>query len=47
VRVEYNPTEISYENLLDLFWDHHDPTTLNRQVFYDPSPFGIPPDEDN
>lgn len=31
VRVEYNPTEVSYENLLGLFWDRHDPTTLNRQ----------------
>lgn len=32
VRVQYNPAEVSYESLLDVFWDRHDPTTLNRQV---------------
>ncbi len=31
VQVEYNPDEISYEKLLDVFWNNHDPTTLNRQ----------------
>ncbi|WP_142847750.1 peptide-methionine (S)-S-oxide reductase MsrA [Telmatospirillum sp. J64-1] len=31
VQVEYDPTRISYEDLLDLFWQIHDPTTLNRQ----------------
>lgn len=31
VRVQYNPAEVSYESLLDVFWDRHDPTTLNRQ----------------
>jgi peptide-methionine (S)-S-oxide reductase len=31
VQVEYNPTQISYEKLLDVFWENHDPTTLNRQ----------------
>ena len=31
VRVEYDPDRVSYEQLLDLFWDMHDPTTPNRQ----------------
>ena len=31
VEVEYNPAMLSYEELLTLFWDTHDPTTLNRQ----------------
>ena len=31
VEVEYDPNEISYEELLDIFWNNHDPTTLNRQ----------------
>jgi len=31
VEVIYNPEVISYQELLDLFWDIHDPTTLNRQ----------------
>ena len=31
VRVEYDPQEISYEELLNAFWDCHNPTTLNRQ----------------
>ena len=31
VEVEYNPDEISYETLLDVFWNNHNPTTLNRQ----------------
>jgi peptide-methionine (S)-S-oxide reductase len=31
VQVEYNPDRIGYEELLELFWRIHDPTTLNRQ----------------
>lgn len=31
VQVEYNPSTVSYEELLELFWKVHDPTTLNRQ----------------
>ena len=31
VEVEYDPDEISYEELLDVFWKNHNPTTLNRQ----------------
>lgn len=31
VEIEYNPNEISYEELLDVFWNNHDPTSLNRQ----------------
>ncbi|NHH98498.1 Peptide-methionine (S)-S-oxide reductase MsrA [Candidatus Nitrosotalea sp. FS] len=31
VQVEYDPTTISYGEILDMFWNNHDPTTLNRQ----------------
>jgi peptide-methionine (S)-S-oxide reductase len=31
VQLEYAPAEVSYEQLLDLFWNMHDPTQLNRQ----------------
>ena len=30
-QITYNPKEISYEELLEVFWQTHDPTTLNRQ----------------
>jgi len=31
VLVEYDPARVSYEKLLEFFWQIHDPTTLNRQ----------------
>ena len=30
-QIEYDPEVVSYEELLDLFWEIHDPTSLNRQ----------------
>jgi len=30
-QVEYDPSYVSYEELLDVFWNIHDPTSLNRQ----------------
>jgi peptide-methionine (S)-S-oxide reductase len=29
--VEYDPSKVSYEKLLEVFWENHDPTTPNRQ----------------
>jgi peptide-methionine (S)-S-oxide reductase len=31
VQVEYDPEQVSYEQLLEVFWRIHDPTTPNRQ----------------
>ena len=31
VEIEYNPKEVSYKKLLDIFWKIHDPTLNNRQ----------------
>jgi peptide-methionine (S)-S-oxide reductase len=31
VLVEYDPSKVSYEKLLDVFWTHHNPTSLNFQ----------------
>ena len=31
VEVSYDPTRVSYDELLNVFWKNHDPTTLNRQ----------------
>ena len=30
-RIVYNPAEITFDELLEVFWKTHDPTTLNRQ----------------
>lgn len=32
VEITFDPQKISYERLLRLFWENHDPTTMNRQV---------------
>lgn len=31
IRVDYDPAQITFRDVIDLFWDAHDPTTLNRQ----------------
>jgi peptide-methionine (S)-S-oxide reductase len=31
VEVEYDPSRVTYDRLLDVFWNEHDPTQLNRQ----------------
>src|SRR5262249_53673318 len=31
IQITYDPSKISYEELLEVFWKTHDPTTLNRQ----------------
>lgn len=31
VEVDYDPARVSYDDLLAVFWDEHDPTQLNRQ----------------
>jgi peptide-methionine (S)-S-oxide reductase len=31
VEVIYDPSKVSYETLLNIFWENHDPTQLNRQ----------------
>lgn len=31
VEVEFDPAQVSFNDLLNVFWDNHDPTTVNRQ----------------
>ncbi len=31
VQIQFDPSQIDYERLLEIFWQLHDPTTLNRQ----------------
>jgi peptide-methionine (S)-S-oxide reductase len=31
VEIDYDPAQVTYEQLLGVFWESHDPTTLNRQ----------------
>ena len=31
LKIEYDPSQISLDELLEVFWETHDPTTLNRQ----------------
>ena len=31
LEVTFDPAQVSYDTLLNVFWENHDPTTLNRQ----------------
>lgn len=31
VEIEYDPAKVTYDQLLDVFWNEHDPTQVNRQ----------------
>src|SRR3989338_7384807 len=31
VQIEFDPVKVSYEQLLEVFWENHEPTQLNRQ----------------
>lgn len=31
VQIEYNPDQVAYEQLLNIFWENHNPTEVNRQ----------------
>jgi peptide-methionine (S)-S-oxide reductase len=31
IQIEFDPSETSYEKVIETFWEAHDPTTLNRQ----------------
>jgi peptide-methionine (S)-S-oxide reductase len=33
VQIDFDPEVISYREIIDLFWQAHDPTTLNRQGY--------------
>jgi len=31
IKIHYDPSQVTYDELLEVFWKTHDPTTLNRQ----------------
>jgi peptide-methionine (S)-S-oxide reductase len=31
IDIEFDPKQVSYKELLDVFWNNHNPTTINRQ----------------
>jgi peptide-methionine (S)-S-oxide reductase len=31
VQIEFDPRQVAYEQLLNIFWENHDPTSFNRQ----------------
>ena len=31
IQLEYDPSQVSYEDLLMIFWNNHNPTTINQQ----------------
>ncbi len=31
IQLEYDPSQVSYEELLMIFWNNHNPTTINQQ----------------
>lgn len=31
IQIEFDPTQIPFEKILDIFWNTHNPTTLNQQ----------------
>ncbi len=31
IQIEFDPTVVSYEDLLKIFWSNHNPTTINQQ----------------
>ena len=31
IEIEFDPSQISYEELLTIFWNNHNPTTINQQ----------------
>jgi len=40
IELQYDPSTVSYLELLKMFWDHHDPTAkFKKQVCYSPFTF--------